>query len=334
MASTIRDVAERARVSISTVSRVLNNTSPVSEEKRHRVEEAVESLGYIPNPAARTLLSQRTGAIGVLLPFIFGEFFSELLMGIDQSIQKNDHFLLVSSSHRSPTELKKVLCSFEKRVDGLVLMITGNEMNELLQMLPDIPVAFINTRVAEGQQYDVINFDNFGGYYHLTKEVLARGHRRIVLLKGPDGAHDAQERLRGFRAAIEEAGAADLEVHEFSSEYSREAGQRAVPQILALQPRPTVVMAPNDYCAMGVLWELRKAGLRVPTDFSLTGFDDVPSAAYTHPPLATVRVPLQTVGARAVGRVIGRIRHEVEGDADHVVLPAEVVLRDSLSTPT
>jgi LacI family transcriptional regulator len=246
MASTIHDVAQHAGVSISTVSRVLNKTTRVSEKKRQRVEAAAAALGYSPNPAARSLLSQRTGGLGVLLPFVTGEFFSEFLTAIDQITQENGHFLLISSSHRSPEEFQTVLPSLEKRVDALVLMANGGETQHLKEALPDIPMVFVNSKI-EDDAYDVINFDNFGGLYQITNYLIEQGHRRIVMLKGPADSHDAAERLRGFRAAVQESGLAPSDVHEIQSEFSREAGYEAAPQILALSPRPTAVVAPNDY---------------------------------------------------------------------------------------
>lgn len=332
MASTIHDVARRAGVSISTVSRVLNKTTRVSEKKRQRVEAAAAALGYTPNPAARSLLNQKTGGLGVLLPFVTGEFFSEFLTAIDQVTQENGHFLLISSSHRSPEEFMAVLPSLDKRVDGLVLMATGGETRNMQAVLPDIPVVFVNSKI-EDDTYELINFDNFDGLYQVTTHLIELGHQRLVMLKGPAESHDATERLRGFKAAVREAGLDPSNIHEIQSEFSREAGYEAVSDILALSPRPTAVVAPNDYCALGVLRGFREAGINVPDDISVTGFDDIPSAEFTLPSLTTVHVPIYEIGKVAVEQLLGLIRGDLDEGPRHVEMPVRLVVRNSTGPP-
>lgn len=329
MGITIRDVARRAGVSISTVSRVLNNTCPVNEDKRRRVEEAARVLGYTPNPAARSLLKRETGGLGVLLPYVGGEFFSELLGGVDRVAQQNGFFLLISTSHRNEAELKAALQGMYRRVDGLLVMapeMRGGGVRHLVR--GSAPMVFVNTEV-EDPHLNVLNFDNYGGVYALVKHLLAKGHRRIAYIRGPEGAFDARERLRGYREALREAGLPDTARFEMPGDYSQEAGYAMTLELLARDPRPTAIVGCNDYCAVGVLHALHEAGLRVPEDVALAGFDDVPSARYTQPPLTSVHVPVREMGEAAMHYLIEQVRGEKNGGPRQQVFPVTLVPRAS-----
>lgn len=329
MGVTIRDVAKQAQVSISTVSRVLNDTCPVSEDKRQRVLAAAEQLGYMPNPVARSLLKKKTGALGVVVPFVFGEFFAELLNGIDAAAQEHEFYLTISTSHRHENELQAALRSMYKRVDGLLLMVPEMPGDRLKAFLPeDVPVVFINTRLT-GDAFDVINFDNFGGFRALTKHVLDLGHRRIAVITGPEAAFDASERLRGYRTALEEAQAPFDSALLVTGDYSQSSGYEAIQTILDWPERPTAILASNDQMAIGAMSALREAGLQIPADVSLAGFDDVPSSRYAVPSLTSVRVPIRDLGAQAVQRLIEHIQAEATLPSQNTVLPVKLVVRDS-----
>ena len=330
MGITIRDVARRAGVSISTVSRVLNDTTAVQEDKRRSVLEAVEALGYSPNPAARSLLGKKTGGIGVLLPYVSGEFFAELLNGFDEAAQDSGCFLVISTSHRHRDEFNAAIRAMDKRVDGLIIMAPELEAEGVASILNSgRVVSFINTSVEEGTA-DVLNFDNFGGAFALTRHLLGLGHRRIALVEGPLGAWDAQERLRGYRAAMAEKGIDDTASLEFEGEYTPAAGYAATGAILETVPRPTAIIAANDDCAAGVLSALSRAGIRMPDEMAVAGFDGITSAGYMLPPLTTVRVPIREIGSQSIRRLIARLGAE-EGTtvARHEVVPVELVVRKS-----
>lgn len=327
--STIRDVAERAGVSISTVSRALNNTAPVSAEKKRRIAEAVSELSYVPNPAARSLLNQSTGGIGVLLPFVGGEFFADLLSGMDLATQKHGYFLMISSSHRSRAEFLAALKGLDKRVDGMLIMATEMEAEELTGLLPaDAPCVFVNSRVSS-DRFDAINFDNFGGMYQVTSHLLRQGHRRIAIIRGPDSAFDAQERLDGYRAALQAFGLRHDSSLEFEGDFTQEAGYQSALAVLQSGVRPTAIIGSNDYCAMGVLKMLREQGLRVPQDVSVSGFDDISSARFTSPPLTTLRVPLEEIGTMAVERLIDRVHGRDPIGSRRLRLPVDLIVRES-----
>ena len=190
MASTIRDVAQMAGVSISTVSRVLNNTCSVAEDKRTRVQKAASSLGYIPNPAARSLLNRRTGGIGILLPAVSGEFFSELLGAMDETAKRLQFFLLISTSHNRPVEWQAAVQAVYKRVDGLIVMAPESNPDKL-NLRAQVPTVFINTQVPPNSSVDVLDFDNFRGTVEATRHLIDLGHTRLCYVRGPRqfGAH-------------------------------------------------------------------------------------------------------------------------------------------------
>jgi LacI family transcriptional regulator len=330
MGTTIRDVARRAGVSISTVSRVLNDTCSVREDKRQAVLKASRALGYKPNPVARSLLGKKTGGLGVLLPYVSGEFFAELLDGLDAAAQDSERFLVVSTSHRHPHEFSAAIRAMDKRVDGLIIMAPELDAQDLEPIIQEGgPVSLINTYV-EGVRADVFNFDNYGGAFALTQHLIEEGHRRIALIAGAPGAGDARERVRGYRAAMAAAGVVDTSALEFGGDYTQAAGFATAEAILAADPRPTAIVAANDYCAAGVLSALAGARVSVPDEMAVTGFDDVPSARYTVPPLTTVRTPIRDIGYRSVDRLIDRLEGHSRSNAfESEVAPVELVVRGS-----
>lgn len=330
MTATIHDVARRAGVSIATVSRVLNKSCPVREDKRVLVLEAARVLGYSPNPAALSLLNKRTGTVGLLLPSVHGEFFSELLNSIDEEVQQNGLLLMISSSHRRPDEFQKAIRVLDKRVDGLIVMAPELDALGTASILKTgVPAVFINT-YAEGLPADVFNFDNHGGAFALTEHLLEQGHREIALIHGPESAGDAHERARGYRDAMAAAGILDTAPLEVPGGYTRELGYAAAEDLVRSGQLPTAILAANDYCAMGVISALHTLGVRVPDEVAVCGFDGLPSSEYGVPALTSVHVPIGPIGSRAVRRLLARLRGDVvEGEFQQHVVPVGLVERAS-----
>ncbi len=184
MSATIRDVARVSGVSVATVSRVLNDKGPVREETRQRILEAAASLGYAPDAAARSLSTRKTGTIGVLLPDLYGEFFSEVIRGLDLAARRSGYHILVSSSHSDRSEVEAVLRALRGRVDGLIVMSPEADARALQANLPGtLPLVLLNCRV-EGSSFDSINLDNYAGAAAMVRHLAALGHRRIAHVKG------------------------------------------------------------------------------------------------------------------------------------------------------
>lgn len=329
MRATIRDVAQEAGVSVATVSRVLNRSAPAREETRSRVVAAAEKLHYAPNGTARSLVTRRTRVLGVLLPDLYGEFFSELIRGIDEAAQEGGYHLLVSISHNHRRELRAALRAMHGRVDGCLLMSPGADPGAVLSDLPrSLPVVLLNSR-ADSAARERITVDNFGGALAMTRRLLADGHRAVAFIRGPDGNADGDERLRGYRAALEERGLEPRPAWEAPGDFTESGGHLAASRLLEIRPRPTAVFAANDSMAIGALSAFREAGLRVPDDVALAGFDDIPIARYVSPPLSSVHVPIRSLGAAAVRRVVGALEEDEPSRDHHETLPTEIVLRAS-----
>lgn len=328
MASTIRDVAREAGVSVATVSRVFNNSGPVHEDTRRRIDDVARRLRYIPNGAARTLSTRRTQTIGVVLPDLYGEFFSEVIRGIDQEVQRSGWHLLVSSSHNERAEIEAALRAMRGRVDGLIVMSPDLDAHALAQNLPDkLPVVLLNC-AGEDRIYNSLNIDNRGGAYAVVEHLLARGHRRIGLITGPVRNHDAQERLRGAHEALSAAGVTPSQELEVAGDFSEESGHRAALELLELDSRPTALFAANDSMAIGALSALGEAAVQVPDEMAVAGFDDIPISRYVNPSLTTVRVSIPELGGRAARRLFSAMSAP-DGEKRQELLPTQLVVRRS-----
>ncbi len=326
---TIKDVAREAGVSIATASRALNRTDLVAPDTRRRVREVAVRLHYTPHGGARSLITRRTHIIGVLLPDLYGEFFSEVIRGIDQMAQREGYQCIVSSARQRGPTLEVALRAMRGRVDGLVLMspeFTGELSRRTLPA--GFPVVLVNCPPT-GTPHDSLTVENYEGAYSMVRHLAGLGHRRIAILTGAPGNFDAEERLRGYRAALRDAAilpAAELVIPGDFSEAAGEAGARA---LLALPQRPTAIFAANDGMAIGALSALRDAGVRVPEDIAIGGFDDIPMARYVDPPLTSVHVDISALGERAVTALLSVLRHPGRHAFTRETAPTTLVVRRS-----
>ncbi|WP_203321819.1 LacI family DNA-binding transcriptional regulator [Pseudoxanthomonas beigongshangi] len=325
-AVTIKDVAREAKVSVATVSRALNGHDNVAETVRRHVVETADRLRYQPHAAARSLSSRRTQTIGVVLPDLYGEFFSELIRGIDQVARARRQHLLVSSYHGHPEEQGEALRAMRGRVDGLlVLSPYADRPGFLTDNLPSaLPVVLINTQL-DGAPYPVLSIDNYGGARAMTEHLLQAGHRRIAFIGGPDDNFDARERLRGYRDAIAGKG----EAWELPGDFSEATGYEAGKQIVSSKQRPDAVFAANDMMALGCLYALNEAGVNVPDEIALAGFDDIPLARFVHPPLTTMRVSIAELGGHAMTRLLDGIDAENSMSNEAQTLVPDLIVRES-----
>ena len=326
MTVTIKDVAREANVSVATVSRALNGQGNVAEAVRSRVQDVADRLRYTPHHAARSLSSRRTRTIGVVLPEVYGEFFSELIYGIDQVAREHGLHLLVSSYHGDPREQGDALRSMRGRVDGLLVMSPYDDADghlaDALTVLPDA-VLISSQAVAPGQRQ--VGVDNHAGARAMVAHLAELGHRRIAFVAGPQGNHEAGERLRGYRDALAELlpqSAPEI----LQGDFREASGERAGQRLLAGASLPDAVFAANDMMALGCLSAFNAAGLSVPADIALAGFDDIPLSRYVPPGLTTMRVDIAALGADAM-------RHLLASDADaepgHGLRMPQLVVRAS-----
>jgi LacI family transcriptional regulator len=332
-ATTIKDVAREAGVSVASVSRALNGGRGVTSETGQRIREVAKRLRYIPHAAARTLITRRTNTIGALLPDLYGEFFSELIRGIDLAARARGLHLMVSSSHDNADDAAAALRALQGRVDGLLVMSPHADAEFLQQNLPvDVPTVLMNTGVG-GHEYEALSVDNIGGARLMVEHLLAQGHRRIAFIQGPAGNRDAAERELGYRQALSNL-APDSPVILLPGDFSEASGYSAGPRIMAMQPRPDAVFAANDMMAIGCMMSLHEAGLRVPHDIAISGFDDVPMARYVSPPLTTIQIRIAELGGRAM-QMLGDQLDNPDADKalEHHRVAAELVVRASSGKP-
>jgi len=326
---TIKDVARSARVSVATVSRVFNSSNLVNGETLTRVQDAARRMGYVPHVGARNLVTRRTHTIGVLLPDLYGEFFSEIIRGIDQTAHRRGYHLLVSSAREAGEPFEAALSAMRGRVDGLILMSPYLDSETFRRTLTHgYPVVLLSC--APGvTSCDSLSIANYEGARAITRHLAAQGHRRIAMILGAAGNYDAAERLRGYQAAVaEEALAGDAELL-IPGDFSEASGHAAAERILSLAGRPTAVFAANDCMAIGALSRFREAGLRVPEDIAIAGFDDIPMARYVHPALTSVSVDISVLGERATARLLDALHQPAPREPVHETLPTTLVVRRS-----
>ena len=328
---TIKDVAREASVSVATVSRALNGHENVADGVRRHVVETASRLRYQPHAAARSLSSRSTQTIGVVLPDLYGEFFSELIRGIDVVARSRRQHLLVSSYHGHPEEQGEALRAMRGRVDGLlVLSPYADRPGFLTDNLPSaLPAVLINTHLPEAG-YPVLNIDNFGGAVAMTRHLLEAGHQHIAFIGGPEDNFDARERLRGFRSAVSKH-PSHVTTLELQGDFDESSGYEAGKRLLAATQRPDAVFAANDMMALGCLYALNEAGVVVPDQVALAGFDDIPLARFVHPTLTTMRVNIAELGGLAVTRLLAAIEsaeHQVH--APQILVPELIVRASSI----
>ena len=320
--ATIRDVARRAQLSVATVSRALNGFDNVSDRAKERVSEAVRDLGYVPHAGARSLSLARTNAIGVVLPDLHGEFFSEIVRGMDREAGRCGYLLLLSNLHGSSDKAAFALKAMHGRVDGLIVMAPHLNAEDLSAALPPgLPSILINTRDSSGSRA-AIHLDNAAGARAVADHFEALGRKRVVHIAGPSGNIDADERTAAFCKACADRG---LACEVLRGDFEEGSGQEAVEQLLKSEHSFDALFAGNDNMAIGALQALRSAGLRVPEDVVVAGFDDIPLAR--HLGLTTVRVRIAELGERALARLLATIgREDRAGDELHA---PELVVRST-----
>lgn len=331
--ATIKDVAEHAGVSASTVSHVINGTRHVSDTSRTAVLRAMEALNYQPNRLARSLRNRRTQTLGILLPNNANPFFALVLGGIEAAAYDHGYNVILGNANDDPTrELDYLDILLSKQVDGVVLVSTG-AYQEALDFLAarTTPVVMVDRSPGDAYtdfQIDTVFTENQHGGVLATEHLIKLGHRRIGCIGGPSTITSSADRVVGYRQALETAGLPvnpDLIV---GGNFEHESGYRACQQLLALPEPPTAIFVSNDLMAVGALCAIHEAGLHVPDDMSVVGYDDIPLASFTVPRLTTIAQPARELGVQAVDLLVKRLTDK-QAPACHERLPVRLVKRDS-----
>jgi LacI family transcriptional regulator len=333
--ATIAEVAGRAGVSIATVSRVLNQKSSVAAETAVRVQTAIAELRYVPRPAARSLPSHRTYAIGLTLPEIpWDNFFPPLLRGISAAAAENDLGLLIYSS-RTPASAdgsgRKAVGAHN--TDGLLVFPDGMPAEEILRLhASGFPIVLLHFTLPSGRPIPHVAFENKAGSRAMVDHLIeVHGHRRIGFLAGPTGNQDSQWRERGYFESLEAHGLTADPTFVAVGGFDSRLAEIAVAEWIRDGLRPDAIFAADDDSAIGAIQAFRNAGVRVPEDVAVVGFDDVPSARYISPPLTTVRAPIEESGYQAALALIRLISHG--RTKREMLFPTELVIRRSCGCP-
>jgi LacI family transcriptional regulator len=331
--ATIRDVAAHARVSHQTVSRVINGNPNVSEATRSRVLAAIAELGYVPSPMARGLISNRTHSLGVVADDISDQFFARMVAGAEAEARSRGYYLMIGSVEPDDDERGYLRLMLERRVEGLILARPSSPLSPArLAPLQDAGVPLVLVSFGAGVPGMLVDVDNRGGGYEATRHLLDMGHRRIATIVGPRDWPSAGARLEGYRDALREAGVAEEPaLVEHADDWGPESGRAATARLLERGAPFTALFAHSDLAAVGAIRQLRLAGLGVPHDVSVVGFDDLPVAAFVDPPLTTVHQPMEEVGALAAALLLDRLVDGEEPAAEQHLLPAALVVRQSVA---
>ncbi len=335
---TIKDIAKIAGVSHSTVSRALRGHAEISEEPTQRIQKIASDLGYVPSAVARGLKTKRSQALGVVVNRIDDPFFSEILQGIEDLLQEGGYSLFVAASNRDPSREKSIVQSMrERQVDGVIVCTTqfGDEHRSQLEHF-GFPIVAIGN--LEGVNYKwLVNHDDLYGIAQITKYLIESGHKKIAYLGNSRAKRTTQGRMNSF---IHEMNAANLSIPDeyiFHCPNGRpEGGEIGAKHCINLVDPPTAILCFNDMMAIGVLKALREAGIQVPRDCSVVGFDDIPIAAYTYPSLTTLKQPKYQLGYEAAQMMYKVLQSQSDISSAHgqtLMLRGELIVRETTAPP-
>ncbi|AUG07882.1 LacI family DNA-binding transcriptional regulator [Pseudomonas sp. S09G 359] len=303
---TMDDVASRAGVSSSTVSHVLNGTRKVSPATVQAVQRAIQELGYIPNTLARSLARSSTNTIGVAISALSNHYFSETVHAIETACAKHGYMMLFVDTHDDPEqELRVVTALHHRRVDGIVLAPSNGSMALEYLQANEMPAVLVDRMMSE--QFDQVGVENAQATQALIEHLIGHGHRRIGFIAGRTGFSTTDERVAGYRAALQAAGLAFDPQLVVNGGSNTEPARQATVQLLGLAAPPTAIMAGNNLMTLGAMHALRDAQLDVPGQMALVGFDDFDWADFFVPRLTLIAQPVQALGAQAVELLLQRM---------------------------
>jgi DNA-binding LacI/PurR family transcriptional regulator len=329
----IRTVAQLAGVSIATVSRTINRVSTVNPKMAKRVWEAIAKLNYFPNTQARSLVSGRSRLLGLIVSEITNPFFPELIQGFEDVAVEHGYEILISSTNYDPQRMS--LCirrMLERRAEGVAVMTFGVE-KPLLEQFAErkVPLVFVDEG-PDKPGISLLRVDYHHGIRQAVQHLAALGHRDIAFVTGPRRLHSAQSRQAAFSRSLQECGIVADSAWIVEGDHTMEGGIGAMDRLLQLKRRPTAVMCSNDMTAIGVLHKLYRAGLRVPDDLSVIGFDDIHIAQVTIPPLTTIQMSCFELARAAVTALRAQVEEGGEPKRSYKI-PTHLVVRESTGFP-
>ena len=332
--TTMKDVAERARVSVSTVSHVLNGTRRVAGETQEAVLAAIEELSYQPNLLAKSLKTRRTFTIGLLISDIQNSFFTSVVRGIeDVALSRGYHLFLCNTDEDAAREDEYVRELAKKRVDGLLVASSAPRHNHARRLRAEnLPFVFVDRKV-EGVDADVISVDNREGMRLISDHLAGLGHERIGMISGPLDKASGYERYLGLQGALADLGVGLQDSLVRFGDFRTSSGREGAMELLGLPAPPTALVTANNQMTLGALMAVKEMGLRIPDDLSVVGFDDPEWAPLTAPPLTTLAQPTYEMGVEAAKLLLDRIEGGRDGRTRRVLLEPWLVVRGSTAPP-
>jgi LacI family transcriptional regulator len=330
--ATIEDVAKQAGVSIATVSRVINGGPGVGDDTRKRVEAAIAALDYQPNPAARSLRSNRSRIIGLLVSDIQNPFFAGLIRGVEDEALRNEYSLILCNTNESPQREQQYLdVLYVERVAGVIVVPTRDHLGDDTRKRfreRGVPVVAVDRRVKD-RDIDAVLTDNVRGAYEAVSHLIANGYRRIGVITGPLTVTTGHERLEGYRQALRDSGIPLDPALERSGPFSVASGREGTEQMLALDPRPDALFTTNNLLTLGALHAGHDRKLRVPGDVALVGYDDIQWAELGTGSLTTITQPAYELGSAAARRLFQRMRDPGDQSRQEIILAPTLLVRGS-----
>lgn len=333
---TMHDVARLAKVSIATVSAVINGKSGVSDKLTAQVREAMDALDYHPDLVARSLKVGRTNVIGMVVPDVTNQFYTEAMRGVEDEARVNGYSLMVCNSNEDPNHEQHLLgMLFSQRVDGVLLASADATAGYDRLIRRRFPIVFID-RVPAGCADRGVVTDNVSAAYEATKHLISLGHTRIAIIAGKLHLSTGSDRVEGFRKAMQEAHLPIREEYFQRGDFRLESGNRCGLQLMKLPDPPTAIFSCNNKMTLGLMRSLAELNVKCPEQVSVVSFDDFEWAANFSPRLTTVAQPTYEIGNQAMKmllRILRAAKENIEEKENVIVLPAELRIRDSTSHP-
>lgn len=331
---TIRDVAQRAGVATMTVSRVINNSGYVSEATRAKVEAAIVELGYLPNMLGPSLRFNQTNTLALVLTDITNPFWTTVARGVEDAAQEKGYSVILCNTDESLEKQEQYLTMLlKRRIDGLLFVPAGDNADPVRLIQKQNTAVVILDRNIPDVDVDIVRGDSFDGAYQLTKHLLELGHKHIAILTGPKNISTSVERVAGFQHAVEEAGLDHNKDNVFWGSFSQTIGLEMANLALQANPRPTAIVAVNNFIANGALQTLVNANLSVPEDMSLVTFDDIPATILPVPFLTVAVQPAYDMGYQATQLLLARLLNEGPAERQEIILPVKLFIRQSSAPP-
>ena len=331
MAPTIKEIAKRAKVSIATVSRALNDDERVNEETKQLINSISDQLNYRPNILARNFVKKKSNIIGLILPEISDEFFTDIIQGIDEISFSFDYYTMVASSHKNKTIVESISTFIGSGMIGGLIILVPLFTDEIKNVLskPHIPVILI-CGDSTIKNFDTISIDNYQGSYDLTNYLIcSKGYKKISYISGPLNNIDALLRKKGFQDACRKNNINVEKEWIKEGDFTRQKGETICREILQGSKKPEIIVAANDMTAVGCYNVIKTHKLKIPADIAVTGFDDILLARYIEPGLTTVRANIEEVSKTAATMLLNKMKKQLKEEPRHIRIKTELIMRKS-----